>query len=227
VRAVQPDPATAPAAATGDDRPDAALVELLRAGDADAFARIVAQWSPAMLRVAGTFTSSASAEDVVQETWLAVVDGLDRFEGRSSLRTWVFRILANRARTRGAGERRSVPWSAVAADTAATVEAGRFRGPADPWPGHWTSAGAPRRWVPAPEDAAVAGEIRARLAAALAVLPERQRVVVSLRDVHGLDSEEVCAALGITAANQRVLLHRGRARLRSELESYYREEASA
>jgi RNA polymerase sigma-70 factor (ECF subfamily) len=224
---VQPDLPTSPAVAGGAIGPDAALVELLRAGDADAFAQIVERWSPAMLRVAVTFAGSASAEDVVQETWLAVINGLDRFEGRSSLRTWVFRILANRARTRGAGERRSVPWSAVPADTAATVEAGRFRGPADPWPGHWTSAGAPRRWVPAPEDAAVAGEIRALLSAALNALPERQRDVVSLRDVHGLDSDEVCAALGITAANQRVLLHRGRARLRSELESYYREEESA
>jgi RNA polymerase sigma-70 factor, ECF subfamily len=201
-----------------------ALLDRLRSGDMDAFTTIVAEWSPVMLRVARTFVpTGASAEDVVQETWLAVITGLAGFEGRSSLRTWVFRILTNRARTRGERDSRTVPWSSLGPDEAGpAVRPDRFRGPGDPWPRHWTPDGRPRPWQPSPEDSAVAGEIRTRLSAALALLPDRQRTVVSLRDIHGLHSDEVCDILGISAANQRVLLHRARARLRSELENYYR-----
>lgn len=201
------------------------LVGRLRAGDADAFAQLVEDWSPSMLRLARTYVSTqASAEEIVQESWLAVIRGLGRFEGRSSLRTWVFRIVTNQAKTRGVHESRTVPWSSVvAAEQGPTVDPDRFRGPDDRWPGGWTVEGRPTAWEPSPESSAIAGEIRGRLTAALGELPERQRIVVSLRDVHGLSSEEVCGALGITAANQRVLLHRGRAGLRASLEDYYRD----
>lgn len=206
-----------------EDR-DAALLARLRAGDEAAFAEIVDAWSPMLLRVARTFVSTdASAQEIVQETWLAVVKGLDRFEGRSSLRTWVFRILTNLGKTRGVREARAVPWSSLAPeDSGPTVDPTRFRGSDDQWAHNWTPAGAPTAWEPSPEDALLAGEIRGEVARALEGLPDRQRVVVSLRDVHGLSSDEVCAALDISAANQRVLLHRGRAHLRAVLEDYYR-----
>ena len=208
-------------------RDDAALVERLQAGDERAFSLVVDSWSPMMLRVARTFVSTeASAEEMVQETWLAVLRGLDRFEGRSSLRTWVFRILSNQAKTRGVREARTVPWSSLAGDDQSAgpmVDPDRFRGSSDRWPGHWTDEGSPRQWEPSPETSVISGEIRGLVAEALALLPERQRTVVSLRDVHGLTSDEVCESLGITAANQRVLLHRARSRLRVTLEDYYRE----
>lgn len=204
------------------------LLERLRSGDQSAFAELVDTWSPVLLRVARLYVSTrASAEEVVQETWLAVIEQLDRFEGRSSLRTWVFRILENRARSRGVRDARAVPWSSAFGDAAPddagpTVDPARFRGPGDPWPGHWTSAGLPTPWQPPPEDAAVATEVRRELRSALDELPERQRTVVELRDVHGLTSDEVCERLGVTPGNQRILLHRGRAHLRARLEHVYR-----
>jgi RNA polymerase sigma-70 factor (ECF subfamily) len=210
------------------------LLERLRAGDRAAFAELVDGWSPVLLRVALLHVSTrASAEEVVQETWLAVITQLDRFEGRSSVKTWVFRILENLARTRGGREARSVPWSTAFPEPRepeegrATVDPRRFRGPEDRWPGGWTVAGRPTAWEPPPEDAAVAAELRRHLADALAELPVRQRTVVELRDVHGLSSDEVCDRLQLTAANQRVLLHRGRARLRARLEDVYREREHA
>jgi RNA polymerase sigma-70 factor (ECF subfamily) len=178
-----------------------------------------------MLRLARTFVSTdASAQEVVQETWLAVVRGLDRFEGRSTVKTWVFRILTNLGKTRGVREARSVPLSSLSpTDTVATtVDPSRFRGADDEWSNHWTPVGSPRAWSPSPEAAALSGEIRSQVASALQELPERQRTVVSLRDVDGLSADEVCVALDISSANQRVLLHRGRARLRQTLEDYYR-----
>lgn len=209
---------------------DADVVERLRGGDEGAFAQIVDAWSPSLLRVARTFVSTdASAQEIVQETWLAVVKGVGRFEGRSSLRTWVFRILTNLGKTRGVREARAVPWSSLGpADGEPTVDPSRFRDGNDQYPHNWTPAGAPTVWEPSPEDALLAGEIRGEVARALEDLPDRQRVVVSLRDVHGLSSDEVCAALDISAGNQRVLLHRGRAQLRLVLEDYYRgREATA
>jgi RNA polymerase sigma-70 factor (ECF subfamily) len=185
----------------------------LRTGDRAAFEAIVRTWSPAMLRVARQYVHNhASAEEIVQETWLAVVRSLDGFEGRSALRTWVFRILMNVARRRGRTEARTM----IELD-APTVDPDRFRDSDDPWPGHWREEAVPRDW--GPEPALLADELRGVLASALAELPERQRAVVELRDVHGLDSEEVCALLSLTSTNQRVLLHRGRARLREILEA--------
>ena len=201
---------------------DDALLERLRAGDEDAFGVLLDGWSGGMVRLARSFVSTdESAADVVQETWLAVIEGIDRFEGRSSLKTWVFSILANVGRTRGVRESRSVPWSSfVPADRPGpTFGSRRFRGAEDEWPCRWTPVGSPQPWQPSPEDAAVAGEVRGQVARALTGLPERQRTVVALRDVHGLSSDEVCAALAISAANQRVLLHRGRARMRAALEN--------
>jgi RNA polymerase sigma-70 factor (ECF subfamily) len=167
------------------------LLDRLRAGDRTAFAELVDGWSPALLRVARLYVSTpASAEEVVQETWLAVIGQLDRFEGRSSLKTWVFRILENVARGRGRAESRALPWSSAFPDPddGPTVDPARFRGPDDRWPGGWTVAGRPQAWVPPAEDAAVAAELRRQLGNALAELPARQRTVVELRDVHGLSA---------------------------------------
>src|SRR5689334_2404053 len=187
---------------------DADLVALLRAGDEAAMAQLVDEWSPVMLRVARSFVDSAqSAEDVVQEAWLGMLTGLARFEGRSSLRTWTFSILVNRARTRGAREARTLPQSSPELEET---------------PATWSSIDAPSRWDSAPESAVLSKEILVVLDRALSGLPSRQRQVVSMRDVCGMSADEVCAALGITAANQRVLLHRARASLRTALTGYYR-----
>jgi RNA polymerase sigma-70 factor, ECF subfamily len=182
-----------------------------------------------MLRVAMMFVSSrAVAEEVVQEAWLGVLKGLDRFEGRSSLKTWIFRILTNTAKTRGEREGRSVPFSSLAGDTAddeAPVDADRFLGPGSRWAGQWASA--PRSPRDVPEDRLLAAEARARISAAIDALPENQRAVITLRDVDGFDAEEACDILGISEVNQRVLLHRARAKVRAALEQYLDEEAAA
>jgi RNA polymerase sigma-70 factor (ECF subfamily) len=195
---------------------DQELVDALRGGDEAAFSRIVTEWSRPMLALARGFVSTdASAEEVVQETWLAVVKGLDRFEGRSSLRTWVYRILVNTAKSRGVREHRSLPWSSVAGEDAGpSLDPALFRD------GAWRAA--PGEW---PEDVAVegsvlAGEVRGRLESAIATLPERQRTVITLRDVLGMSSEEVSDLLEISPGNQRVLLHRARTAVRGELASY-------
>ncbi len=222
---MQPDVGTADPVPRTARPEDYELLARLRDGDESAFAGLVTRWSPMMLRVARSHVSTdASSEEIVQETWMAVIRGLDGFEGRSSLRTWVFRILTNLAKTRGVREARSVPMSSwrPTGDGGPTVDPGRFRPSGGEYPQNWTPAGAPVPWEPGPEQSAVAGEIRRLLVAALADLPERQRAVVTLRDVHGLSSEEVCGTLALSQANQRVLLHRGRARLRTVLEDYYR-----
>lgn len=204
------------------DSADVRLVRALRDGDETAFAGLVERWTPTMLAVANGYVPSRTvAEDVVQETWLAVLTGLHRFEGRSSLRTWVFAILVNLARRRGVRERRSVPFSALTRDdTGPTVAADRFLPPGDEWAGHWSAP--PLAWD-LPESAALSGEVRHRLRVALDALPARQRAVVQLRDVLGLDADEVCTLLDLAPGNQRVLLHRGRARLRQALEDYMNE----
>ncbi len=204
---------------------DDVLVDRLRSGDEQSFVDLVRRWSPAMLRLARRHVASdASAEDVVQEAWLGVLEGLHRFEGRSSLRTYVFTILVNRAKTRGVREHRAVPLPMTSSDDGPAdpvVDPARFQGPDGRYPGHWTSAGQPQAWQQ-PETRAVATETMSLVQRALADLPERQRIVVTLRDVHGLSSEEVCGILELTAVNQRMLLHRGRSALRSVLEDYYR-----
>src|SRR5512146_2621133 len=188
---------------------DADLVALLRAGDEEAISRLVERWSPTMFRLARSFVDSPqSAEDVVQEAWLGMLSGLARFEGRSSLRTWTFTILVNRARTRGAREARTVPQAPLATrDEAART---------------WSSIDVASRWDTAPESAVLSREALLELDRAVSALPSRQRQVVTMRDVVGMSAEEACGALGISAANQRVLLHRARAALRTALAGYYR-----
>jgi RNA polymerase sigma-70 factor, ECF subfamily len=205
---------------------DARLVEALRAGDEDAYRTIVRDWHPSMLRVAQIFVPSrAVAEEVVQETWVRVLGALDRFEGRSSLRTWVFRILANTAKTRAQREGRTLPFSALqdpARVPEAAVDADRFL-PDDHErsPGHWAS---PPRELP--EESLLAAETREVIAEAIDALPPAQRAVISLRDVEGWSADEVCNALDLTEVNQRVLLHRARARVRRALEQYLDPDAT-
>ena len=219
------DPVRAPESYTEDD-----LLRRLRSGDEQAFDRVVRTWSPSMRRMARGFVSTdASAQECVQDAWLGVIKGLASFEGRSTLRTWAFRILVNIAKTRAVREHRTTPLSSLAAEdeTGPTVDPGRFRPRDDPErPGTWTSAGEPRPWETDPETGALSGELRDVVSAAVEALPARQREVVVLRDIQGFGSEEVCEILGLTAQNQRVLLHRGRARVRAALEAYYAGEST-
>jgi RNA polymerase sigma-70 factor (ECF subfamily) len=194
------------------------LIERLRAGDQDAFMTLVRMYGPLMLRVALTHVRSrAVAEEVVQDAWLGVLRGIDRFEGRSSLKTWILRILANQARTRGEREGRSVPLSSLeGGEGEPAVDPDRFFGPDHPrTPGAW--AVPPDPW---PEDQLLAAETLEQVRAAIATLPPRQQEVILLRDVEGWDSEEVRDALGLSDGNERVLLHRARSKVRAELERY-------
>jgi RNA polymerase sigma factor (sigma-70 family) len=205
---------------TGDKLPpDDVVVAALRAGDEAMFAALLDTWSRGMLWLARSHVSTSdSAEEVVQDTWLAVIKGIDGFEGRSSVKTWVYRILVNTARKRGVRENRMVPWSSAFEQERPTVDRSCFQGADDPFPGHWKYF--PAAW-PTPEGEMLAAEVRGRIAAALAELPLRQRTVITLRDVEGCTSEEVCEILEISAANQRVLLHRARAAVRGQLEDYF------
>jgi RNA polymerase sigma-70 factor, ECF subfamily len=188
-----------------------ALVARLRAGDERAFEALVARHDAAMRRLARTFVrTDAAVDDVVQETWLGVIRGLGAFEGRSSLKTWIFRILANQARTRAVRDARNVPFSALADDDRPTVDPAAFS--AD---GRWRSA--PARLDGDPETGLLSAELRARLLAAVDMLPADQRAVITLRDLVGLPAAEVCELLDVSDGNQRVLLHRARARVRTAL----------
>jgi RNA polymerase sigma-70 factor (ECF subfamily) len=214
---MQPDAPVAPARmAFGDEQ----MLAALRAGDERTFRELFARSYPMMKRVARAYVGSdAVAEEVVQETWVAIVTGLDRFEGRSALGTWIFSILSNQAKTHGARERRAVPFSCATPSDAEepAVDPDRFQKDDEAWPGHWATP--PRPWQK-PERRLLSLEARARLKTALAELPERQRLIVGLRDVEGHSAEEVCDLLGLSQENQRVLLHRGRSRLRAVLEQY-------
>jgi RNA polymerase sigma-70 factor (ECF subfamily) len=201
----------------GGRRDDAALVTALRSGDEETFAALVDGWSGWMLRLARDHVASASvAEEVVQDTWLAVLQGLDRFRGEASLRTWVHRILVNQAKRRGIRERRTVPFASLTEDDGPTVDPERFQGATEPHPGGWRRF--PEDW---PEQVTLTREVRSVVTSALSALPARQRVVVALRDLDGHSADEVCALLDISAGNQRVLLHRGRAVVRAHLERYF------
>jgi RNA polymerase sigma-70 factor (ECF subfamily) len=192
---------------------ESALVAALRAGDERAFMDLVEQHTPGMRRFALTFVHSPSvADEVVQEAWLGVLRGLDRFEGRSSLKTWIYRIVANVARTRAVREARSVPFSAFATDDEPSVDPERFL--AD---GAWASP-------PEPWRAVLDSEARAAVDEAIAALPDRQRQVIELRDVEGWSSDEVRNVLELSETNQRVLLHRARSKVRAALESYLGED---
>ena len=193
------------------DRDDAELLARLREGDEQAFVVLVRRHHDAMVRLArGYVPSAAVAEEVVQDTWLGVLRGLGGFEGRSEFRTWLLRILVNRARTAGARERRSV----AVGDPELAVDRSRFDDS-----GAW--AAPPERWIEEADDRLDAAKLAGRLRSAIDELPDRQREVVTLRDVEGLTSEEVCSVLEISEGNQRVLLHRGRSRLRQVLETEF------
>jgi RNA polymerase sigma-70 factor (ECF subfamily) len=202
---------------------DAELLDRLRAGDEEAFARLIDSYSAPLLRLAVAFVQSpAVAEEVVQETWMAVVTGIGRFEGRSSVKTWLFKILTNIAKTRALRERRTIPFSEFDVDYGdePAVDPNRFLPASHPqWPHNWASP--PQPWSMGPEGTALDRETLAVLRRGLEDLPRAQQLVVALRDVHGWPPAEVCAALEVSEANQRVLLHRGRSRLRAVLERYF------
>ncbi len=201
---------------------DAALVERLRAGDEATFMWLVDRLSSSMLRVARMYVASmAVAEEVVQETWLGVLEGIGRFEGRSSLRTWIFRILVNIAKTRGQREGRTVPFATLAGDDLDRPmwDPSAFRGPGESRAGSWSSL--PDDWSAVPEEQLLASETRLAIAHAIDALPPMQAEVIRLRDVLGWSSEEVRNALDLTETNQRVLLHRARAKVRRTLDSRF------
>ncbi len=198
------------------------LIESLKAGDELAFARLLDEYSSALFRVAMAHVGTRSvAEEVVQETWLGVINAIDRFEGRSSLKTWIFRILTNIANTRGPRERRMVPFSALGPaddDDEPSVDPDRFFPPDHArYPDHWALG--PTAWK-TPEEGLLSGETREVILRAIDQLPDAQRTVVTLRDVQGWSPEEVCDALQLSDGNQRVLLHRARTKVRAALESY-------
>ena len=206
---------------TGTVEDESALIAALCAGDEAVFAQLVDQHTPSMLRVARSYVRSREiAEGVVQETWIALVKGIAKFECRSSLRTWLSAVMINIAKSRGVRERRDAD-TAIAAFTGGTVDPALFRGPDEEWPGDWKNwKEYPAAFPETPEGSLLAQELAAVAQAELDRLPEHQRTVVTMRDVLGFDSSEVCELLDISVANQRVLLHRGRAALRLVLESY-------
>ena len=204
------------------------LIDRLRGGDEAAFVCLVNAYSASLRRLALAFMpNDAVADEVVQETWLAVLTGIARFEGRSSVKTWIFKILANRAKTRAIRERRTINFSELEdpfEPDEPAVDPARFLPVSHPtWPGHWASP--LDSWSASAEDAVVGRETMGVLQRELDRLPASQRVVVTLRDVQGWPAAEVCEVLGLSEANQRVLLHRGRSRLRGVLENYFKDNA--
>jgi RNA polymerase sigma-70 factor, ECF subfamily len=212
----------------GGERSDEELVAALRAGDESAYAGLVEELTPALTRLAlAHVPSRAVADEVVQDTWLGVLRGIDRFEGRSALRTWIFQILLNNARTRGKREKRTLPFSSFGrgADEGRdepAVDADRFQGPDGDYPGHWSSP--PAAWSQ-PEARLDADATRTVLLAAIAELPPRQREVITLRDIQGYSAAEARNALGVSETNQRVLLHRARSKVRAALEAHLDRES--
>jgi RNA polymerase sigma-70 factor (ECF subfamily) len=205
---------------------ESGLVDALRRGDEAAFVALIERYHTRLLRLAQAYVPSrAVAEDVVQETWLAVLKGIAQFEGRSSLKTWLYSILTKRARTRGQREGRSIPFADLsrAAEEPGdpAVDPDQFQPPGHEHAGWWSRH--PQSWDALPESRLLAQETRAQIDAAIQALPPAQRTVITLRDIEGWPSDEVCEALGISEANQRVLLHRARSKVRSNLASYLSE----
>jgi RNA polymerase sigma-70 factor (ECF subfamily) len=203
---------------------DARLVQSLRDGDEQIFVELVREHAASMLYVASLFVRDrAVAEEVVQETWLGVLRGIDRFEGRSTFKTWLFSILTNTAKGRARREHRSLPFSALAttdlADDEPVVDPDRFLPDGERWAHHWAST--PQRFDSLPEDRLLSAETVEVAQAAIADLPDTQRAVVTLRDVAGFSSEDVCRELDLSEGNQRVLLHRGRNKVRRALEQHF------
>jgi len=210
-------------------KPDDRLLERLRSGDEQAFTQLVEEWSPMLMRLAlAHVPSRAVAEEAVQDTWVAVLHGIDRFEGRSSLRTWVISILLNKSRTQGERERRILPFSLLRrreeeGRDEPSVPPDRFQGRRGEAPGQW--ARPPLEWA-SPEETLASDATRSALLEAIAALPPRQRDVITMRDVLGLSSEEVRNALEVSETNQRVLLHRARSKVRAALEEHFESEAA-
>ena len=200
---------------------EAHLVARLRAGDEQAFATLVDRHYGMMLAVArGYVRTRAVAEEVVQEAWLGVLKGIDRFEGRSSLKTWITRIVVNIAISKGEREARSIPFSAFASEEGdePAVDPERFRDQSEAFPGHWRAY--PSNWASLPDDALLSRETLDVVTRAIEELPDAQRVVITMRDVAGCSPEEVCSALDVSDGNQRVLLHRARSHVRNALERH-------
>ena len=206
---------------------DLYVVEQLRNGNEDAFVAMIDRYAPTMLRLAMVYVRAwAVAEEVVQETWMGILEGLGRFEGRSSLKTWMFRILTNCAKTRAQREGRSIPFSSLEdSDTdhaEQAVDPDRFLPVDHRWPGHWVSF--PSNWEEMLEDRILSQETSDCINRAIEALPPNQREIITLRDIEGWTSEETCAFRGISEVNQRVLLHRARSKVRRVLEEYFEEE---
>jgi RNA polymerase sigma-70 factor (ECF subfamily) len=200
-----------------------AVLAALRAGDEEAFAALVDRYHASMLRVARAYVATKeAAEDVVQDAWIGVVKGLSRFEGRSSLKTWIFRIVINKAMTRGGRDARSVPFSSLGADEPA-MDPSCFRD-SGRWQGWWLSSDVVGHM---PEELLLSREARAKIDAVIATLPSSQRLVITLRDIQGMTAPEACELLGVSEANQRVLLHRARCKVRATLEAYLRDGVGA
>ena len=210
------DPGTLVGATADDQR----IIAGLRAGEEAVFAEMVDRYHGSLVRVAMRYTPSrAVAEEVVQDTWIGVIEGIDRFEGRSTVKTWLYKILIYRARARGERERRTTPMSALTIDDATpSVPTERFRGSDALWAGHWATP--PQRWDGDAEERLLAGEAREIIDAVIAELPSAQREVIVMRDLSHFSAAEVCDLLDVTEANQRVLLHRARSRVRAALEQY-------
>jgi RNA polymerase sigma-70 factor, ECF subfamily len=209
-----------------DEEFDAALLAALRKGDEQAFAQIIDDWSPGMLRLARCYVpTDALAEDVVQEAWIAALRGLDGFEGRSRFRTWVSRIVTNIAKSWGQREHRVTPVSSASLAEGPTVDPERFNAPGQPNAGAWRAL--PPSWPELPEGEVLTAEAYAVVRRAIDDLPEAQRAVIALRDLDGYDAPEVCEALGLSSGNQRVLLHRARASVRQRVESYFIDHEAA
>jgi RNA polymerase sigma-70 factor (ECF subfamily) len=198
---------------------EADLLARLRAGDERAFESLVESYHATMISVARTYVKTREvAEEVVQEAWLGVLNGLDRFEGRSSLKTWILRILVNTAMTRGGREARSVPFSSLVEEGEPAVDAERFRPPGEAFAGHWSRY--PGDWSSLPEKELLGRETLEIVKRAIEELPPAQQSVIAMRDIAGCSAEEVCDALDVSASNQRVLLHRARSRVRAALERH-------
>jgi len=220
---------TAEHAFAGPTPEEQRLLTRLRAGDEAAFVELVESHHGSMLRLAMTWVSTRDvAEEVVQDTWLGVLRGLERFEGRSSLRTWIFRILANRGKTRGQREGRSVPFASLAEAGAEpgepSVDPERFLPAGHLWAGHW--AVPPQAWAPDPSERLMSDEVAEVIQRTIDALPPSQREVITLHDVEGFPAAEICELLSVSEGNQRVLLHRGRSKVRAALDAYLTEEAS-
>jgi RNA polymerase sigma-70 factor, ECF subfamily len=199
------------------------LLQRLRDGNEEAFGILVDRYHGPMIRFARGFVRDhAVAEEVVQDAWLGVIRGLADFARRSSLKSWIFAIVANKAKTRAGKEARSIPFSALAAREVSSselaVDPSRFLGADAEWPGHW--ARPPESWGDRPEERLLSRETMEQFARILESLPAVQRVVITLRDVEGHDTKSVCNILGLTETNMRVLLHRARSRVRGQLERY-------